>query len=200
MNVGSIPTDRALTDAELQSVVCTALKNIGPGLVAIPTLTRLPLLAEKLGLTGQGLQDFKNVNGNAGASRKVSAFLGRLMGLGVLCRDFDQSDQHYFVSPSGIEFLENLSAPLDWTSADFVDSVQDPELKDRCGDVLLRSRKFDSMVRDAIAVLEDRLKKLPNVRTSKRRRDVAVNALSPDSGIYTLGEDDGQRQSAQLLY
>ena len=66
--------------------------------------------------------------------------------------------------------------------------------------MLLRSRKFDSIVRDAIAVLEDRLKKLPRVESSKRRRDVAVNALSPDVGIYTLGEDVGQRQSAQLLY
>ena len=172
----------------------------GRGYVQIPILTSLPGLGERLGLGRDEQRRFKELNGALGTSRQLSEFVNRLIVRGILSRAWEQSDQHYFVTTYGREALTDIATLLQFESTEFIETLQDSELKERCGDVLARTKHFDSMVRDAVAVLEDRLKKMPDVATSGRRRDVAVKALSPGAGAYTLGDDPGQQESAQLLY
>ena len=121
--------------------------------------------------------------------------------MGVLYRDWGQSSSTFhYVSEYGRPVLSDIALLGQFEATEFVQTLQDVELRERCQDVLMRTRMFDSMVRDAIAVLETRLRNLPDIEASHRRRDLAVSALSPRAGAYVLGEDEGQQESAQLLY
>ena len=196
------PTDRPLSENDLQALICNRILQADEqGSVQIPWFTALDRIGGRCGLRGEDLEKFTRINAGTGTPRKLSEFVNRLISSGALSRDWEhQHPDLYYVTEYGRGVLQDFSSLLDFESTGFVESLRDPELRVRCWDVLARTRRFDSMVRDAIAVLEDRLKGLPDVQMSHRRRDVAVAALSPNSGAYTLGEDEGQKESAQLMY
>lgn len=204
MPEAQIPTDRPLTEGEVQALICECILKLGRrnGLIQAPQLVRVDSVVETGGLRGPEAQVVYELNKEIWTQRKLSEFVNRLIARGILSRAWEQShsDVFYFVSEYGLTVLEDISSLLDFQATEFVEALQDPELRERCGDVLNRTKKHDSMIRDAIAVLEDRLKNLPGVNLSHRRREVAVNALSPTTGVCTLGDDDGQKESAQLLY
>lgn len=203
MTTNNIPTDRPLTESEVHGLVCQyALKRSeNDSAIRATDLVDVGNLGRMTGIHDVSLQAFRTRNAKW-TVRKLSEFVNRLIARGILSRAWDQphSDGWYFISEYGISVLKDIASLLDFRSTDFVESLRDPELRSRCGDSLNRTKNFDSMVRDSIAVLQDRLTALPGVQPSGGRRSLAVDALSPKVGAYTLGDDDGQKESAQLLY
>ena len=200
-----VPTDRPLSELEIFGLLCSYILARGKGdnwLVQIPNFIDISNLGQYGGLDGQALQKFGQENSQLGSRRKLSEFVNRLIARGYLSRAWEQShsDVFYFVTEDGQKALTDISAILDFQSTAFVDTLKDAALRERCSDVLQRTRNYDSLVRDAFAVLEDRLRTLPEVRSAGNRRGVAANALSPGTGTYTLGDDEGQKQAAFQLY
>jgi len=159
-----IPTNRPLTQTEVHSLMCECiLSRAGKngGLIRAPQLIDVGYLAQQMGLSAEELQTFCKINEPVWTHRKLSEFVNRLISRGILSRAWEQShaDVFYFVSEYGLSVLQDIGSLLDFRSTEFVESLRDPELRDRCADVLNRTKFFDSMVRDAIAVLEDRLKR-----------------------------------------
>ena len=108
---------------------------------------------------------------------------------------------YYNYIQAQVEVLREARAHLQEkgiNESEFIKTLQDSGLRERCKDVLGRTKYYDSLVREAIVVLEDRLRKMPGVQAGTGRQSIAVNALSPKAGAYQLGDDEGQRQSAQF--
>jgi len=81
--------------------------------------------------------------------------------------------------------------------------VQDPELRERCQDMLMASRNFDRAINQATQVLENRIRK--KARPEKRLVGEALVgfAFSPDSTKSVLqiasGDPEDQRGYTQIL-
>lgn len=205
MTQHSVPTHRPLNEVELQALICRAILRLdadGRGYVQAPTLIQLDGVAELAGIPRADIPSFVSQNLASGHPRILSEFVNRLISRGILSREWEQShsDVFYFVTRYGREALRDIASLLQFENTEFIETLEDPQLRERCGETLARTTHHDSMVRDAIAVLEDRLRRMPGVEASGKRRDIAVKALSSSSGVYVLGDDEGQQESAQLLY
>src|SRR5208282_3892567 len=83
--------------------------------------------------------------------------------------------------------------------------IQDNELRDRCGDILLASSKFDRPINQATQVLEDRIRKKaqPNLVGKKLVGEALVNfAFNEDLSKTVLQVNDDpedQRGFTQIL-
>ena len=81
--------------------------------------------------------------------------------------------------------------------------IQDDELRDRCGDLLLAGSKFDRPINQATLVLEDRIRQ-KSKPTAKLTGDGVVNyAFNEDLSKTVLqvpgADSDGQRGFTQIL-
>jgi uncharacterized protein (TIGR02391 family) len=75
---------------------------------------------------------------------------------------------------------------------DFV--LQDPQLRDRCRDILLAKKHYDRVVREATTVLDDRIKKISGI-TGMNPGPLVAKALAPDPSravIVVSSEKDEQ--------
>ena len=66
------------------------------------------------------------------------------------------------------------------TSATLDLLLQDPQLRDRCKDLLKAKKNFDRVIREATTVLEDRLKKKSTITNKMNPADLVGRVLSPD--------------------
>ena len=80
--------------------------------------------------------------------------------------------------------------------AQVVDAVlSDPELRDRCRDLLTARRNYDRVVREATTILDDRLKRLSGV-ARMNAADLVGKVLNPDperAVIELSGDPNEQR-------
>ena len=63
---------------------------------------------------------------------------------------------------------------------DLLEIIQDPELKDRCSDLIKRPRNHDRVFREATTVLEHRIKSLSNITQRLNPQPLISKAISPD--------------------
>ena len=201
--VNTIPTERSLSEPELHALICELILKddaSGHGYVAQVSFQSASHLAGKLHLSNEAGQAFCRQNANFASPRKLSEFFGNLVSRNILCSALDQTGSLYYVTDQGRPILQQYATRAEFESTEFVEFLRDLELRERCLDVLQRTRQIDSLVRDAMAVLEDRLKEMPDMPAQKGRRSLAPNALHPDSGIYLIGDDRGQQDAAQQLF
>lgn len=73
--------------------------------------------------------------------------------------------------------------------------IQDEELYDRCGDLIRARRNFDRVFREATTVLEDRIKRLSNVK-GMRPVDLVGKVLNPDpiKAILKVSEEKFEQE------
>jgi hypothetical protein len=66
--------------------------------------------------------------------------------------------------------------------------LSDAELKRRCGDLLTAKRDFDRVFREATTVLDDRLKKLAQIKGKINPDALVVKVLHPSKAILVVSE------------
>lgn len=74
--------------------------------------------------------------------------------------------------------------------------LTDAELRGRCADLLRRKKHLDRAVREAMTVLENRLRKLAKLgKKEARSREILVaRALHPDQPLLTVSEDPSEQR------
>jgi hypothetical protein len=74
--------------------------------------------------------------------------------------------------------------------------LADKELKERCSDLLKANSKFDRVFREATTVLDDRLKKLGNIKAKMNPSDLTGKVLNPnpDKALLVVSDDADQQE------
>ncbi len=142
----------------------------------------------QLDLPPQYRERFRKQNPVESFGRVANRFLNQLVRAGILERDWTSSP-HYRVTPEGMATLTTFTTSEAIATAEFVQTVQDNELRARADFVVLRGGKPDSLLREAATVLEDRLRSfIPGVKVD--RRGVAAKVLHPKTGKVKLPFDE----------
>lgn len=84
---------------------------------------------------------------------------------------------------------DRVALPID-------DLLTDDELRSRCGDLLRRRRHLDRAVREAMTVLENRLRSRTGLDKGQERSRVGLvaKALHPDSGMLRVSVERDEQQ------
>lgn len=75
----------------------------------------------------------------------------------------------------------------------------DPELKDRCADLLRARKKFDRPVNQATLVLEDRLRTLGNVRERLVGAGLAAKVLHPKNALLRISDENEVQEGIYFI-
>ena len=122
--------------------------------------------------------DIRDVDRNAFARlnrdtfpRIANAFVNRLIAAGIIERYWTQSQPHsiYRLHPEKVASLEVLTILEGITTSEFVEALGDHDLRVRCESVVLRAAPTDSLLREAVTVLEGRLRNLLGDEPADRR-------------------------------
>jgi uncharacterized protein (TIGR02391 family) len=83
----------------------------------------------------------------------------------------------------------------------------DTELRRRCGDLyeqftadLAHQDRFDTVLREASALLEDRIRASAGLPTASVGLDLVSRAFAPDSGELIISADHNEQEAAHLLF
>ncbi len=79
---------------------------------------------------------------------------------------------------------------------DLLEIIQDDELRDRCADLIKRTRNHDRVFREATTVLEHRIKSLSGI-TQKMNPQALIGkviAPNPNRAILVLSDDSGEQE------
>jgi hypothetical protein len=72
--------------------------------------------------------------------------------------------------------------------------LSDDELKRRCSDLLTARRNFDRVFREATVVLDQRLKRLANIKGRMNPQELVARTLHPDKAILVVSEHRDEQQ------
>jgi hypothetical protein len=81
-------------------------------------------------------------------------------------------------------------SPMRW-AVDYL--LSDPELKRRCKDLLLARGDFDRVFREATTVLDDRLKKLAQIKGKINPDELVAKVLHPSRAILVVSEHEDEQ-------
>jgi len=124
-------------------------------------------------------------------AQDIRATVGSLnAALPVVIEHLSQGREHL---PSKISLLEARLSESESRSI----AIKDDELRDRCLDLLLRSGKADTAVRDATVVLEHRVRRVAQLGNEFYGTGLIDKALNPTKGVL---EFDGTPQEREGLY
>jgi hypothetical protein len=87
----------------------------------------------------------------------------------------------------GVRRVSGLRAAIDYL-------LSDEELKRRCGDLLTARGSFDRVFREATTVLDDRLKKLAQIKGKINPDALVANTLHPSKAILVVSEHTDVQQ------
>ncbi|BAU46800.1 hypothetical protein SVA_0218 [Sulfurifustis variabilis] len=77
-------------------------------------------------------------------------------------------------------------------SIDFL--LSDEELKRRCADLLTARKSFDRVFREATVVLDNRLKRLAQIKGKMNPADLVARVLHPDRALLVVSEHRDEQQ------
>ena len=131
--------------------------------------------------------------------RIANTFVNRLIDTQIIERDWTQGEAYevYRLSPERAVSLELRTTPEGIATVEFVEGLEDGDLRLRCEAAALRAAPPESMLRDAVNTLEDRLRKFIGPEPVDRR-DLAARVLDPQAGKLTGLFDDPSRQDDLL--
>ena len=127
--------------------------------------------------------------------RIANTFVNRLIDTQIIERDWTQGDAYevYRLNPDRAVSLELRTTPEGIATVEFVESLEDGDLRLRCEAAALRAAPPESMLREAVNTLEDRLGKFLGPEPVDRR-DLAARVLDPQGGKLTGLLDDPSRE------
>ena len=198
------PTDRPLSVPEVHKAVAQAALAMSEDesnrrLIDMVRLVDPDGCAIALDLTGQQRQSFARVNRPTFA-QIANRFVNRLVQAGIVERDWStMSDKLYLLNPEKSTALDSITSLEGFSTLEFVETLNDPELRLRCEEIALRGTPVDTLVRDASTVLEDRLRDMIEEGRRPARRDLVANVLHPKSGTHPVGADADLQEDFFML-
>jgi len=182
---------RPLNSVEIGRVIAsTILKlNLSGAMIDPSALTNGEFCAMTLGSSGNARVEFAGINRNTFPDA-ANTFVNRLIKSGVLEHDWATGRSGiYKLSPEMTTSLEVIITLEGMEISEFVDTLDDSELKKRCEIVVLRAGKPDSLLREAMTVLEDRLNSYSLEGKSGGRRNLPARILHPKTGSHKTFTD-----------
>jgi len=79
---------------------------------------------------------------------------------------------------------------------DLTEIIKDPELKDRCVDLLKRPRNHDRVFREATTILDQRIKTLSGITQKLNPQNLIGKAISPDptKSVLVISSDPAEQE------
>ena len=155
-----------------------------------------------LNLRSRELQLFPRVNseGQPTFTQIANRFVNRLVQTGIVERDWStMSDKQYLLNPEKSKALESITSLQGFSTLEFAETLNDPELRSRCEEIAIRGTPVDTLVRDASTVLEDRLRQILKPSQQIDRRDLVARVLHKDSGMNRVGDTQVLREDFFML-
>jgi hypothetical protein len=109
--------------------------------------------------------------------------VNRLIQIQALQRDWSGGNPHniFLLNREFAPTLDMLTSLEATATLDVVEALDDTELRSRCEPLVLRPGPPDSLLREALTVLEGRLR-VHLGKQGVQRRDLAAKVLHPESG------------------
>ena len=201
--MNTIRTDSPLQHHEVHEVVARAILAMAADTsqgqyIDIPALVNPESCVVRLGLSGNDRQAFARVNRES-FSPIANSFVNRLITANVVERDWTANPNLYRLNPELTHSLETITTPDGFTTLEFVETIKDSELRSRCGATVLQNVYADSLLREAVTVLEDRLRGLLSETGRIDRRNVPALVLHPDSGSNPVGKERAKQDDFFLM-
>lgn len=154
----------------------------------------------KIGLPRNDVRTFYEVN-KASFKDIANPFVNRLITANIIERDWASHANFHRLNPERAKSLESITTLDGFTTLEFVETISDADLRSRCEATVLRNEFADSLLREALTVLEDRLRNLlPDSHEGRvDRRNVPGLVLSPDKGYSPVGKDAATQRDFMML-
>ncbi len=112
--------------------------------------------------------------------------------VGILERDWVAGGSLHKLNLERKEALEMLTTLEGLTTTEFVEALHAKSLRARCQAMVINTGSADTLVREAVTVLEDRLRE--SVDPPVDRRDLPAKVLHPKSGVMSIFSERARQE------
>lgn len=192
--------DRPLEPVGVWSVIARTVlaMNEQGELIAPVALASAEDCGIRLGLTGGEREQFRKANAET-FPKSANTFINRLINSGVLEHNWIAGPQVYQLNSEKASSLDALITLEGMETAEFVDTLDDIDHRIRCESVVMRAGQPDSLLRESMTVLEDRLRSLLPAGVRAQRRDLPAKILHPDSGVHKVFSETERQEDFFFL-
>ncbi|MCH8801238.1 MAG: hypothetical protein IH963_10050 [Chloroflexi bacterium] len=173
--------NRPLNQSETQQLIAGAILALTEAeqQISPANLTSAEHCALQLGIISADRETFRKAN-FATFPVLANTFINRLIQVGVLEHDWVAGTNSHKLNPNRKPTLAMLTTHEGLEITEFVETLHDAGLRSRCESMLINTGSPDTLIREAVTVLEDRLRQ--SVEGKVDRRDLPAKVLHPDSG------------------
>ena len=147
--------------------------------------------AVQLGIVSMDRESFRKANRDTFPDM-ANAFVNRLIQVGILEHDWVAGRYQHKLNPERKEALEMLTTLEGLATTEFVEALHDESLRVRCQAMVINTGAADTLVREAVTVLEDRLRAY--VDAPFDRRDLPARVLHPKSGVKRVFSEPARQE------
>lgn len=201
----SIPTNRPLTEGEIIEVVLRGLREKADQSeeFSMQQFVSAEALANVLGFTNQDRLAFAKANRDS-LPPVANALLARLFRAGILDPDFTSGHPfvHGIVPESKIPALASTRTVGNYELAQLVERIHSNKLRDRLLSQAAIGASSDTMVREAVIVVEDELRNKSGLdkNACPGREDLASRSFNTQTGALTYSPEKSVQQGIMRMF
>lgn len=147
--------------------------------------------AVQLGIASMDRESFRKANADTFPDM-ANTFVNQLIQVGILEHDWVAGRYQHKLNPERKEALEMLTTLEGLATTEFVEALHDKSLRARCQAMVINTGAADTLVREAVTVLEDRLRAFVDAPVD--RRNLPAKVLHPESGGMSIFSERARQE------